>query len=70
MNPVVSTALSGLLASSARLNASASRTGATPDGDIVAERVEQITASDAFKANAAVLKTAFQMNRTLLDIKV
>ncbi len=69
MNPVLSTALSGLMASTGRLGASAART-ASPNADLVAETVQQITARDDFQANAAVLKTAFQMDRTLLDMKI
>jgi flagellar basal body rod protein FlgC len=67
MDPIISTALAGLNASTARLSASASRT-VSPDADYVSERVEQIEASESFKANVAVLKTADRMQRTLLDM--
>lgn len=139
MNPVISTALSGLMASAARLNVSASNTAnsetlgpvpatppsqplppssggpavyqaihmtqtttgsggvsvgyapvtpsyiqaydpsapfadsngmvAAPNVDLVTERVEQITAHSTFMANLAVLKTADEMERSLLDLK-
>ncbi len=87
MDPVASTALSGLMASVARLNVSASNTAnsqtegplpPTPPSqpmvafanvDLVAERVEQITARSAFMANLAVLKTAGEMEQSLLDVK-
>ena len=36
--------------------------------DLATEAVEQISASSAFKANIAVLKTADDMQQTLLDI--
>ncbi len=95
MDPVASTALSGLMASVARLNVSASNTAnsqadgplprtppsqplpawsggpavASPNVDLVAERVQQITARSAFMANLAVLKTAGEMEQSLLDVK-
>jgi flagellar hook protein FlgE len=78
MNPVATTALSGLMAATARLNASAARIAnsgtpgpapATSDVDLVAEQVEMITARTAFAANLSVLKTADEMERTMLDMK-
>ncbi len=139
MNPVMSTALSGLMASVARLNVSASNTSnsetigpvpptpasqplppssggpavyqairltqsaasgggvsvgyapvtpsylktydptapfadgggmvAAPNVDPAAEQIEQITARASFMANLAVLKTADEMDRSLLDVK-
>jgi flagellar hook protein FlgE len=76
MNPVAATALSGMMASMARLSASAAKVadgeteGPAPGVDLVAEEIEQITAGTEFKANLTVLKTADEMEQTLLDLRV
>ncbi|OXE35038.1 MAG: hypothetical protein CGW95_16310 [Phenylobacterium zucineum] len=71
MNPIA-TAQYGLLVASQRFDASAQRTAQLGDPkadvDLAAEAVEQISASSAFQANIAVLKTAGDMQQTLLDI--
>ncbi len=71
MNPI-STAQYGLFAASQRFEASAQRTAMAgnpnADIDLAVEAVEQISASNAFKANIAVIKTADDMQQTLLDI--
>lgn len=71
MNPIA-TAQYGLFAASQRFEASAQRTAmfGNPDAniDLATEAVEQISASSAFKANVAVLKTADDMQQTLLNI--
>ena len=43
---------------------------ATPDVDMVAETIGLAMASHAFTANLAVLRTADDMERSLLDLKV
>ncbi|PIB90908.1 flagellar basal body rod C-terminal domain-containing protein [Caulobacter sp. FWC2] len=76
----ISISASGMMAAADRLSASAQRVAAsdaqvektseTKDVDYVGERVAQIGAATDFKANAAVLKTADEMNKRLLDLKV
>lgn len=61
-------AAAGLASAAARFEASARRTAADPLGDLAGETVERIGAEVAFKANAAVLRTADEMAGTLLDI--
>jgi flagellar basal body rod protein FlgC len=68
---VLSTAASGLMAATQRLDASAQRTarwGADSDVDLGREAVEQITARTDFKANLAVIRAADAMMGDLLDI--
>lgn len=69
-----SLALSGLKAATARFDASAQRTARAGDPaaetDLVTDTVERISAKHDFSANLAVLKTADEMTRRLLDLKV
>jgi len=58
----------GLLDAANRFDASARRTAAAPLDDLVKETVERIEARTAFKANAAVIRTADQMTGALLDM--
>jgi|APCry1669189241_1035207.scaffolds.fasta_scaffold18219_2 flagellar hook protein FlgE len=73
MNPIA-TAQYGLFAASQRFEASAQRTAMLGDPnsnvDLAVEVVEQISASTAFKANISVIKTADEMQQSLLDILV
>ena len=68
-----SVALRGIAAASSRFEDSARRTARAGDPaaepDLVAETVEQIGAKHDFTANLAVLKTADEMTKRLLDIK-
>ncbi|RRN66486.1 flagellar basal body rod C-terminal domain-containing protein [Caulobacter sp. 602-1] len=74
----LSIAASGMMAAADRLNASAQRVAASDaqaaeslgDVDYVKERTEQIGAATDFKANAAVVRVADEMNKRLLDLKV
>ena len=76
----ISIAAAGMMAAADRLSASAQRVAAsdaqvekasdTKEVDYVGERVGQIGAATDFKANAAVIKTADEMNKRLLDLKV
>lgn len=61
-------AAAGLLDAANRFDASARRTAAAPLDDLVKETVERIEAKTAFKANAAVIRTADAMTGTLLDM--
>ena len=72
-------AAAGMTAAANRLSASAERTAAwdaqapangKPEVDLVKEAVDQVSARTAFKANAAVIRTADQMTGALLDLKV
>ena len=70
---VPSVAQSGLLQALSRFDASAqrvARSGAVGNVDLPAEAVEQVQAAHAVTANISTLKTADQMVRRLLDIKV
>ncbi|MFN3513788.1 MAG: flagellar basal body rod C-terminal domain-containing protein [Phenylobacterium sp.] len=71
MDPIA-TAAYGMFQASKRFEASALRTAQMGDPeaqvDLVAETVEQIGAKTAFSANAAVVRTADEMNKALLDI--
>jgi flagellar hook protein FlgE len=73
MNPIV-TAQYGMFAAAQRFDASAQRTaGAAVSGsptDLAQEAVTQIGASEAFKANIAVLKVADRMQQDTLDLLV
>jgi flagellar hook protein FlgE len=67
----INSATAGLAAASQRLQASAERTaswGLDSKVDLATEAVEQVTAKVAFKANAAVIRTANEMMGELLDI--
>lgn len=76
----LSISASGMMAAADRLSASAQRVAAsdaqveknaeTKDVDYVGERVAQIGTATDFKANAAAVKTADEMSKRLLDIKV
>jgi flagellar hook protein FlgE len=79
MDPI-SIARGGLMAASARFEASASRTarmGATDpatgepadDADLGQEVVEQVEAKQQFSANLGVIRIADQMWQALLDIQ-
>jgi flagellar hook protein FlgE len=69
MDPL-STARGGLIAASARFEASAQRTAAGGDTvDYVKETVEQIEAKHAYTANVQVVKFADEMWRSLLAIQ-
>lgn len=71
MDPI-RTALGGLQAASARFEASAERTarlGADDSVDPASEVVEQVQASQQFKANLGVVKIANQMWSDLLEIQ-
>ncbi|MFN3857408.1 MAG: flagellar basal body rod C-terminal domain-containing protein [Caulobacter sp.] len=65
-------ATAGLMSAAQRLDQSAQRTALWgTEGSRVnlpVEAVEQISAKTAFKANAAVIRTADRMTGTLLDI--
>lgn len=65
-------ATAGLMSAAQRLDQSAHRTALWgTEGSRVnlpVEAVEQISARTAFKANAAVIRTADRMTGTLLDI--
>jgi hypothetical protein len=71
MDPII-TAAYGMLQATQRFEASAFRTAQVGDPetqvDLVAETVEQVGAKTAFSANAAVIRTADEMNKALLDI--
>ena len=68
MSDVMSIAIAGLNASSARFASSANRVVAQQDVDLAAELVQQKLALIEFKANVSVLKTADQMAKATLDI--
>ena len=68
MSDVMSIAIAGLRASTARFAASANRVVQQRDVDLAAELVQQKLAVTEFKANVAVLKTADQMAKATLDI--
>lgn len=71
MNPIA-TASYGLFAASRRFQASAQRTASMgapgSDVDYASEATEQVSAKQAFSANAAVIRTADKMTKSLLDI--
>lgn len=71
MNPIA-TAQYGLFAASRRFEASAQRTAQMGDSsfevDYSHEAVEQITAKHEFSANLAVIRTADDMQQSLLDL--
>lgn len=64
----VSSAVSGVHAAFARLDASATRTVADPLANLTGETVERITARTELSANVAVLRAADEMTGSLLDI--
>ncbi|HYE47069.1 MAG TPA: flagellar basal body rod C-terminal domain-containing protein [Caulobacter sp.] len=67
----LSIAAAGLTAATARLDASAQRVARwspASDVDLAREAVEQVSAKTAFKANAAVIRSADRMMGELLDI--
>jgi flagellar hook protein FlgE len=69
MDPL-STARAGLMAASARFEASAQRTAGGGDSvDYVRETVEQIEAKHAYTANLQVVRFADEMWRSLLEIQ-
>ena len=70
MSDVMSIAIAGLRASTARFAASANRVVQQQDVDLAAELVQQKLAAIEFKANVAVLKTADKMAKAALDIFV
>ncbi|PZU72339.1 MAG: hypothetical protein DI531_13190 [Brevundimonas sp.] len=64
----LSIAAAGMADARLRFETSARRTAQAPLDNLAEEAVEQIEAKTAFKANAAVLRTADDMTGTLLDI--
>lgn len=64
----LSIAAAGMADAQQRFETSARRTAQAPLDDTAEAVVDQIEAKTAFKANAAVLRTADDMTRTLLDI--
>lgn len=68
MSDVMSIAMGGLHASTARFEASAKRLVQQRHADFARELVEQKLAAAEFKANLAVIKTANQMTKSALDI--
>lgn len=72
MDPLT-TASHGLMAAQSRFEASAARVagmGDSPDVDLIQETVEQISATQAFAANARVIRFADEMWRSLLEYQV
>jgi len=70
MSDVMSIAVAGLKASTARFASSANRVVEQPQADLAAELVQQKLAAIEYKANISVLKTADQMAKAALDIFV
>jgi flagellar basal body rod protein FlgC len=68
MSDISSTALQGLQTSTAQFEASARRMVTRPLDNLAGEVVTQKLAVTAFKANIAVIKTADEMTKSLLDI--
>ncbi len=65
----ITTAAAGMTAAAARLDIAASRIASGgADADLVAGVVDQAEAGAAFRADAAVARTADQMTGALLDI--
>jgi hypothetical protein len=64
----MSVAAAGMLGAQSRFEASARRTASAPLDNLAEETVERIQAETAFTANAAVVRTADEMEGTLLDI--
>lgn len=67
MIQALNTAAAAMTAASNRLDASARRTSASPADNTEVEIVEQISAVQDFKANAAVARAADEMTGSLLD---
>lgn len=71
MNPIA-TAQYGLFAATRRFEASAQRTAQMGDTsfdvDLGNEVVERVQAKHAFSANIAVIRTADEMQQSLLDL--
>lgn len=65
-----SIAAAGIISAVQRLDASAARTASRPLDNLAGETVERLQAATAVKANAAVLRAADEMSRSLLDILV
>ena len=68
MSDVMSIAIAGLKASSARFAASANRVVEQRQVDLAAELVQQKLAALDFEANVRVLRTADKMTKAALDI--
>ncbi|HXI99933.1 MAG TPA: hypothetical protein VNH44_01845 [Micropepsaceae bacterium] len=68
MSDIASIAVAGLNASTARFEASAKRVAQDPGADLASELVTQKMAAVDFEANAAVLRRAKAMTKSLLDI--
>ncbi len=69
----ITSATVGLAAASQRLQASAERTASwslDSNVDLAREAVEQVSAKVAFKANAAVIRSANEMMGELLDMLI
>lgn len=65
-----SIAAAGIISAVQRLDASAARTASRPLDNLAGETVERLQAATAVKANAAVLRAADEVSRSLLDILV
>lgn len=68
MNGIMSIAFSGLQASTARFEKSASRTVTDKNADLAAESDARKMAENEFRANLAVIKAADRMMKSALDI--
>ncbi|MFJ6023317.1 flagellar hook protein FlgE [Brevundimonas sp. NPDC092305] len=70
MQATITTAAAGLSQALKRFEDSAIRTAQAPLDNLAEETVERLQARTAVAANVAVLRTAQDMSRALLDIKV
>ena len=70
MQAVFNTAAAGISGALKRFEDSAARTAQAPLDNIAKETVERLQASTQLAVNVAVLRTAQDMTRALLDIKV
>jgi len=68
MNDIISTAVAGMSASTARFQSAAYRIARKPETDLAGALVEAKLASLAFRANVAVVKAADEMLKSTLDI--
>jgi hypothetical protein len=67
MISAIGSAMSGMASAAARLDRASARIAQPEPADLVADRVEQITAQHAFAANVATVRTADEMIGTLID---
>ena len=70
MQAVFNTAAAGISGALKRFEDSAARTAQAPLDNIGEETIERLQASTQLAVNVAVLRTAQDMTRALLDIKV